>query len=237
MPGDELLGRLTGERLRATERYGKMLALQFESHLALVIHLMLIGRIALYQGELARPSNPLLRLRFEADQSLEVRFVAARSLALLPGDRSSEHPLIAKQGPDALAITPAQFSAALGKARGPVKSVFMDQTLIAGVGNAYADEILFEARVHPLAPITSLGDNRIAALHTAIPLVLQRAIDLGAAEEYVLDLGLEAGLTRKQDLMRVHNRAGQPCPECGGRVGKIELSGRRAYFCSRCQEK
>jgi formamidopyrimidine-DNA glycosylase len=189
-----------------------MIVLQFGDDLSMIIHLMLIGRIALYKGELARPTNPLLRLRFEQDQNLEVRFVAARSLALLPSDEVDKYPPIAKHGPDALAITHAEFLDAIKRARGGVKSVFMEQELIAGVGSAYADEILYEARIHPLTPVAELSEEQIRTLHGAIANVLQRAIDLGAAEEYVLYLGREAGLTSKHDLMRVHNREGEPAP-------------------------
>ena len=235
MDGEEGLPLLEGKRLLDTGRRGKMLVLQFEGGLSLVIHLMLIGRIALYKGD--KSSNPLLRLRFEEDQNLEVRFVAARSIALLPSDRLDAYPPIAKQGPDALVITIDEFRGALKQARGPVKNVFMDQAFMAGVGNAYADEILYEARIHPVTPISALPDEQVRALHAAIAPVLQRAIDLGAAEEYVLYLGREAGLTSKHDLMRVHNREGEPCPNCGGPVEKVELGGRGTFFCPRCQRR
>ena len=233
MEGAEWLPLLEGKRLVDTARRGKMLVLHFEDGLSLVIHLMLIGRVALYRG--TKSSNPLLHLRFEGEQNLEVRFVAARSIALLPSDHLEAYPPIAKHGPDALTMSLDQFRDAVRRSRGPVKNVFMDQTLVAGIGNAYADEILYEARVHPLAPVASLSDAKVRALHASTAPVLQRAIDLGAAEEYVLYLGREAGLTSKHDLMRVHNREGLPCPSCVGSVEKVELGGRGTFFCPRCQ--
>lgn len=237
MHGAELLPRLAGQRLEDTGRRGKMLVLRFENDLALLVHLMLIGRVALYRGQPDPSFEPRLRLRFESEQNLEVRFVAARSLALVPGGLVDVYPSIARQGPDALAITLDEFRGALGRRRGPVKGVLMDQSLMAGVGNAYADEILYDAGVYPLAPGASLPGEQMERLHAAVAPALQRAIELGAAEEYVQFLGQAEGLTRKGDLMRVHGREAQPCPACGATIEKVELSGRGTYYCPRCQPR
>ena len=236
MHGAELLPSLVARRLVDTGRRGKMLVLYFESDLALLVHLMLIGRVALYQGG-PDSFEPRLRLRFEGEQNLEVRFVAARSLALGPSGLVDAYPSVARQGSDALAITLDGFIGALRRSRGAIKGVFMDQSLLAGVGNAYADEILYDAGVHPLAPVASLSEGEEQKLHAAIAPVLRRAIDLGAAEEYVRFLGPAEGLTRKADLMRVHGREAQPCPACGASIEKVELGGRGTYYCPRCQPR
>jgi len=235
MPGVERLPELHGARLDEIERRGKMLVLLFSNQLALVVHLMLIGRIALFPGGQKIPVEPRLRLGFEDGEELEVRFVAARSLALIPMEELDHFPAIAKQGPDALELTSAAFEHALGKARGPIKNVFMEQQHMAGVGNAYADEILYEARVHPMTGVNALSPDDVNRLYAAVAPVLRRAIDLGAAEEYVEDLGPLEGITSKGELMRVHNRRGKPCPACGTRVQMKLLKGRNTFFCPSCQ--
>jgi len=236
MPGAERLPDLHGKRLEDVNRRGKMLVLQFDGDLSLIIHLMLIGRIALFPGGQSLPVEPRLRLEFKGGEEMEVRFVAARSLALVPKSGLDHHPTIAKQGPDALLLTRDQFEKALARTRGPVKDVFMQQENMAGVGNAYADEILFEAKVHPMTAVNALSDEQAGSLYRAIAPALNRAIELGAAEEYVRDLGPIEGVIAKHDLMRVHNRRGKPCPECGTRVEMKVLKGRNTFFCPQCQK-
>lgn len=236
MPGAERLPELHGSVLEDVERRGKMLVLHFADGLSLIVHLMLIGRIALFPGGQRIPVEPRLRLRFEGDEEMEVRFVAARSLALADRHNVDRHPTVAKQGPDALLLTRDQFEKALARVRGPVKSVFMEQEHMAGVGNAYADEILFEARVQPMTAVNALTATEVDRLYAAIAPALKRAIDLGAAEEYLEDLGPIEGVTAKHDLMRVHNRRGKPCPECGTRVQMKVLKGRNTFFCPECQK-
>jgi formamidopyrimidine-DNA glycosylase len=235
--GAELAPSLVGQKLTNTGRRGKMLVLEFEEGVSLIVHLMLIGRIAIFTGEQPEPFDPLLHIQFEGNHNLEVRFVAARYIAFVPSALVDSYPAIAKQGPDALTMPLKQFTEAVGKTKGPIKNVFMEQARMAGVGNAYADEILFAAKVHPLTPASSLEDEKIKALHENVAPVLQRAIDLGAAEEYLIYLGLEEGLTRKHDLMKVHGRAWQPCTVCGAKVRKVELGGRSTYYCPQCQPK
>lgn len=234
--GAELASSLVGQKLANTGRRGKMLVLEFDNGVAMVIHLMLIGRIAIYKGEQPEPFSPLLHIWFEDDYSFEIRLVAARSIAFLPKELVDDYPPVAKQGPDALTITADQFETAVKKTRGPIKNVFMDQVAMAGVGNAYADEILFAARVVPQAAAKSLDDKAIKALYKNIAPTLQRAIDMGAAEEYVIYLGQEEGLSSKYDLMQVHGRSGRPCNVCGTRIKRVEQGGRHTYFCPNCQK-
>ena len=234
MPGAEALPELRGRPLEELRRFGKILVFEF-GDLSLAAHLMLIGRIALFPGGRNIPVEPRLRLTFAEGEELEVRFVAARSLALLPTRDLQKYPAIAKQGPDALEISGEQFDEALRQVRGPVKNVFMEQERIAGIGNAYADEILFDARLDPFMPAGDLNEEQRERLYRAIAPALKRAIELGAAAEYVEDLGPVEGISAKGDLMRVHNRLGKPCPKCGGRVQMKLLKGRNTFFCPACQ--
>ncbi len=241
MPGAELLPQLAGRRLTDVQRRGKMLVLEFDpstgsgNGLSLLVHLMLIGRVALFPGGTRINVEPRLRLFFEGGKEMEVRFVAARSLALVPAGEMEKHPTIAKQGPDALLLTREQFQKALTRTRAPVKDVFMEQANMAGVGNAYADEILHEARVHPMTAISALTEKQADDLYAAIRPSLERAIEMGAAEEYLEDLGVVEGVTAKHDLMRVHNRRGLPCPDCRTKVQMTVQKGRNTFFCPTCQ--
>jgi formamidopyrimidine-DNA glycosylase len=190
----------------------------------------------MYRGEQPEPFDPLLHIRFEDEQNFEVRFVAARSIAFMPIGLVDDYPAVAKQGPDALTISAKDFAEAVQKTSGPIKNVFMEQARMAGVGNAYADEILFAARVSPQVPAKTIEEDKVKALYKNIAPVLKRAIDMGAAEEYVMYLGREDGLTSKYDLMQVHGRSWRPCNVCGTKIKKVEQGGRSTYFCPNCQK-
>jgi formamidopyrimidine-DNA glycosylase len=109
-----------------------------------------------------------------------------------------------------------------------VKSVLMDQALIAGIGNIYADEILFQARLHPKAPVTSLGERERALLFEQIKAVLTTAIDCGAGAEQLLE-------RLPDDYLLPQREKDGKCPRCGAKIATLKAAGRTAYFCPRCQ--
>lgn len=142
------------------------------------------------------------------------------------------------QGPDALEIQREELAAGLAKTRRSIKPTLMDQKVLAGVGNIYADEILFRARVHPLRTAADLSSAEVGRIHEAIGMVLAEAI---AAEGSSFDagyrtvLGLEGGFLAGNAM---YGRGGLPCPDCGGPITKAYLAGllnRPSHFCPNCQ--
>jgi formamidopyrimidine-DNA glycosylase len=118
--------------------------------------------------------------------------------------------------------------------RAPVKAFLLDQTKVAGVGNIYADEALFRARIHPLRPVGTLSRAQLAALHDAVIGALEAGLAAGGAT--IDDFRHADGVAGAfQDEFLVHTRAGEPCPACGGEVVKFVAAGRGTYACERCQ--
>jgi formamidopyrimidine-DNA glycosylase len=150
----------------------------------------------------------------------------------------AEHAFRSAHGPDALEITPGDLAARLKKTGRSIKPALMDQKVLAGIGNIYADEILFHARIHPARRASGLKRDDHKRLHAAIGAVLVEAI---AAEGSSFDqgyrtvLGLEGGFLSGNAM---YGRGGKPCPGCGGPVVKTKIAGligRPTHFCPRCQ--
>ena len=129
-------------------------------------------------------------------------------------------------GPDALGISLSQFKAILGKHRGALKAILLNQELIAGIGNLYADEILFRARMHPLTEVARLSDNDLQGLFRATRYVLQRAIALKT----------DFNCLPKSWLLTHRGRAGR-CPRCGDGLKSETIGGRTSWFCAYCQKR
>jgi formamidopyrimidine-DNA glycosylase len=185
-----------------------------------------------------------IRLSFRLDGSgANVWYCDTRRLgriAWYAGPDDAERAFERSHGPDALDITAEDLVSRLAKTKRGIKPTLMDQKVLAGVGNIYADEILFRARIHPERPASKLSAKEVARVHDAIGAVLKEAI---AAEGSSFDrnyrtvFGLEGGYL---DQAAVHRRGGQPCPACGGLVRKTKIAGligRPTYFCPRCQPR
>lgn len=140
----------------------------------------------------------------------------------------------ASLGPDALELTPAQLAAAVGNSSRPLKALLLDQSAIAGIGNIYADEALFRARIHPLTPAGSLHRERIDALAEAIAAVLAEAVDAGGStlRDYADPDGAPG---RFQVSHAVYGRSGAPCLGCSRPLQSARVSQRTTVWCPRCQ--
>jgi formamidopyrimidine-DNA glycosylase len=253
VPGGELSETVGGARIEGLGRRGKYLLLALSGERTLVMHLRMTGNLILVEGEeMIDPSEG--RRLYEAERSTSARHLRARFLLddgrelwFTDPRRFGEAFLIddadlaarfARLGVEPLS---AEFTAeALGEmAAGrtaPLKSFLLDQSGVAGVGNIYADEALFRARLHPLSPAGSMKPEHLEALRAGVVAALEAGIDGGGAsiDDY-RDARGEKG--RMQDEFLVHTRAGQPCPACGGEIARIVVSGRSTYFCPSCQVK
>ena len=155
---------------------------------------------------------------------------------ILPTTEVDKLPFFSSLGPEPLGnLSPTYFQTVLSKTKAPIKIVLMDQARFSGIGNIYANDALFSAKIHPLRPASSLSDTDQRNLFEAIEHVLTEGIKAGGASEenFVNALG-EKGFYQERFL--VYKKNGKPCPNCGTLIERIVVGGRGTFFCSRCQQ-
>ena len=225
-----LAARLVGGRLAASRRHGKHLLARIDRGGWLTVHFGMSGRLAAYDDPADAPAHERVRLRFAAGGSLG--YVNVRLLGRV-GWTEDADAFIAEEGlgPDALdpRFDAGALAAALAASRRDVKTVLMDQSVIAGIGNVYADEILFQARIHPRRPARRVAGGEAERLYGALWTVLETAIRCGAGAEAFLDR-LPAG------FLLPERHSGGHCPRCGTALAVVKIGGRTSYFCPRCQD-
>ena len=216
-------------------RRGKYLLLALDGEKTLIMHLRMTGNLILVEDE---DELGHLRARFVLDDGREIWFTDPRRFgeALLLDDDELDAHFAPRLGiePLSAAFTPEALGEIAAGRTAPLKSFLLDQKGVAGVGNIYADEALFRARLHPLSPAGSMKPEHLEALRDAVVAALEAGIDGGGAsiDDYRDGRG-EKG--RMQDEFLVHTREGEPCPRCDGTIGRIVVSGRSTYFCPACQ--
>ncbi len=139
-------------------------------------------------------------------------------------------------GPDAQRMTEPQFLSAMRGRSGAIKSWLMNQNLLAGLGNIYADEALFEARIHPLAQPGRVSSEKAHRLYKAVRRVLDRAVQLGGTtfSDYMDVEGRPGAFLKK---LRVYQHTGEPCRRCGHAIRRLVIAGRSSHFCPHCQPR
>lgn len=232
----ELKAAMEGAAILQVERRGKMLILHLDSGFSLLIHLMMVGQLllsSLYDGE---PKDVRLILCFPEDQ-LTLGQVALRFIRLVPTSELDEVPELKKLGRDPLSygFTAEVLESLLANRRGRLKSFLLNQNHLAGIGNTYADEILFGGRLAPTREVTSLRQEEIERLHTSIVETLRRGLELEGSSEMAF-VHLDGRKGRFQEHFQVKRRTGKPCPVCGMPIEKTTLGGRGTYFCAQCQQ-
>ena len=234
-----LVEKASGALIDGVDRRGKWVVFSLSADRGyIVIQPRMTGGFRLTAP--ARPDHVRLTFRMEGPHEF-VWFCDNRRLGKIAWyvDSDAAEAAFAKsQGPDALEIAAADLSARLKATSRPVKPALMDQKLVAGIGNIYADVSLFRARVHPERKASSLSASELSRIHEAVGLILHEAI---ASEGSSFDagyrtvLGLEGGFLAHNAM---YGRGGQPCPGCGGPVTKtkiVGLIGRPTHFCPICQ--
>jgi formamidopyrimidine-DNA glycosylase len=234
---DAIVDAVQGRRVERLGRRGKYLVWELEDEAFLLMHLRMTGTL-LYDPP---PDTPYERVRFTLDDGHELRFCDPRrfgtgELALGPAARDAF--LDARLGVEPLdgeLTGPALRRMARGR-RAPVKAFLLDQRRIAGVGNIYADEALFRARIHPLRPAGGLTRAQCDALAEGVREALHAGIAAGGAsiDDFRHADGVKGAF---QDEFLVHLRRGEPCPRCGTPVVKFVAAGRGTYACERCQPR
>ena len=227
--------RIAGQRVEAVGRRGKYVTLRFSSGDWLLIHLKMTGHLQLMSGD--APPGKHVRAVFQLDNGHQLWFRDVRKFGRLHLTRDPEV-VLGSLGPEPLAddFTLEAFTAQVRRRRGRLKPLLLNQGFIAGLGNIYADETLFVARLHPQHTADTLSEEEIAALYHATRRVLQQGVEnrgTTLSERGYRDAKGEAG--NNQAYVRVYGRAGEPCMECGTPVERMVLGGRSAHFCPQCQ--
>jgi formamidopyrimidine-DNA glycosylase len=230
---EEFCSRLIGRKIKGLERRGKYLIIKLTGNENLIIHLRMTGAL------LWEPygDEPFTRVEFYMDNGGRLVYSDVRRFGTIYLTHNPSK-IIGKLGIEPLSkdFTAATLAILLKNHATPVKSVLLNQELIAGIGNMYADEALFAARIHPLRPASSLKQSEIKSLHKAIVEVLEKGIrNKGASIRNYRCADGEAG--RAQEEFAVAHREGSPCPRCGTTVTRIVVGQRGTYYCPRCQVK
>jgi formamidopyrimidine-DNA glycosylase len=236
-PPREVEEALRGRVVEQVGRSGKYLVWRLTGELFLLVHLRMTGALLFDPG--VDPAHT--RVRFAFDEGHRVVYNDPRRFGtghLATGEVARDAYLGERLGAEPLtpAFTTDYLQATARGRTAPIKAFVLDQRRIAGVGNIYADEALFRARIHPLRPAGSLRRPQLEALHEAIEYALAAGIDAKGAtiDDFRHVDGAQGSF---QDLFSVHQREGQPCPVCGTAIRKLVVGGRGTYVCERCQPR
>jgi formamidopyrimidine-DNA glycosylase len=234
----EVASELVGEAVAEVARRGKYLLIRLASGATIVSHLRMTGNFVLGEpGDVV--GVPFLRAWLALSGGGAVAYTDIRRFGtwdVLPDRPSEDAYLSTRVGPEPLsdAFTPAVLRAALARRSAPVKSVLLDQTVVAGVGNIYADEALHLARVHPRAEARRLSAAKVAVLAGAIRSVLELGIAAQGASirDYRTPDGAYGSM---QERFHAYGLTGEPCSRCATPIRRIVVGGRATHFCPRCQ--
>ncbi|MBC7542594.1 MAG: bifunctional DNA-formamidopyrimidine glycosylase/DNA-(apurinic or apyrimidinic site) lyase [Candidatus Sericytochromatia bacterium] len=233
---------LAGQTVTGVGRRGKYILVDLALGGRLVVHLRMTGQVAF--RPLAAPPTPHTRVIIPLSpvaggESESLHFIDQRTfgkLYLLPDQGAGPITGLATLGPEPLdaAFTAKVLQRALATTSRPIKTALLDQTLVAGVGNIYADEALFRSAIHPATPAKALRPGQIKRLYAAIVQVLNEGI-LHRGTTFMHFRNAEGESGGHQVHLAVYGRTGQPCGTCGATLQRLVLSGRSSHFCHHCQ--
>ena len=230
---EEMARRLVGHVITDVGRRGKFLLFSLEPPAVLIVHLRMTGQLHIHPT--TTPPDKHTHVIISLDNERAIHYRDARKFGRFYLTAHAEE-VIGHLGPEPLdpQWTPQDLAKAIRHRRAPIKSLLLDQRVVAGLGNIYTDEALFLAGIHPLRPGHTLSEEEIQALHHAIRQVLEEAL---AARGSTIATYLPPSQRRGeyQKRRRVYRRAGQPCPVCGTPIQRTRVSGRSTHYCPHCQ--
>ena len=239
LPREDFEAGLLGASFRSVERSGKFLLFHTDRDSILAVNPMLNGRFqwtSAPDGKKKSHARTCFTLKFhdDNDAQLGIRYIDERYLGktyLVDADELDTIPVLNEQGPDALdpALDQSAFLQRLKRYRGQVKNAIVNAKFIAGIGNAYSDEILFNAGIHPFTKISTLDEDRRIRLYQSIRDTLAWAAEIAASE-----IGQKID-SKPRDFLKVHRKGGQPCPTCENPISEVAPNRRVTSFCRTCQ--
>jgi len=232
------LETIRNRKVKDVRRRGKMLIIECQDGLFLIFHFKMTGRLVWADRGEPGDKHTHLALSFRG-RPRELHYRDVRKFGFLRCLESSnpmECDELRRLGPEPLDLDRSAFARLFQGRRGRLKSLLLDQAFLAGIGNIYADEMLFEAGLHPLTPAASVTRRELDRLWTAMRSVLRRAIAVGGSSirDFKDAEGVD-GLFQREH--RVYGRRSQPCRRCGTPIESQKIGGRTSSFCPRCQKR
>jgi formamidopyrimidine-DNA glycosylase len=227
-----------GKKITAVRRVGKFLLFDLDadgtaSGSSLLVHLGMTGRLVISSPD--APVAPHTHAFFALDDGRELRYTDIRRfgrIAFLAN--GAQEAALGELGLEPLEATEEQFAEKLRGRKARIKSVLLNQHVFRGIGNIYADESLWRAKIHPMRVAANLSRKEVRALHRAVQSVLNEAIRLrGSSVSDYVDADGQRGLFQQRH--RVYQRGGKKCPRCGATIRRIIVGGRSSHFCPQCQ--
>ena len=226
---------IVGATVTGLRRRGKWMVLEFHTAPRLVVHLGMTGQFTVNLATVPVPDHT--HIVFTLSDGHELRFRDVRrfgSVELFPDDSHVEAFLNERLGPEPFDLEPTTFRDAVQSSSRPVKAILLDQLIVAGVGNIYADESLHRAKLHPERRGTDVTDAEAERLRTTIAAVITHAIECRGStiRDYIGGSGLRGGF---QNEFHVYGRTGEPCHVCGTKIEVVRIAGRSSHYCPQCQ--
>lgn len=231
-PPDEFIRLLAGEKILKVSRRGKYIIMQCSGPVLFTIHLRMTGRIIF---RLAENERKHLRVEIDFTDGSALYFIDSRKfgkMKLWP----PEEPILAELGPEPLKPATVLHVLRQLKTARPIKAVLLDQKILTGLGNIYADEALFRSRIHPLTPARSLKKSQQERLSLAIPEILKSAVDHKGTTLRDYRTTHNTGGENRSHLS-VYGLSGRSCRLCRSSIQKIRINGRSSCFCPSCQKE
>jgi formamidopyrimidine-DNA glycosylase len=230
--------RIRGKKISAIRRRGKFIVFNFKNGDNLLLHLRMSGRLHLVDRESPRKKHEHVILHFKGGKQL--RFHDTRKFGRIYLTSDSDK-ILGRLGPEPLAngFTCKMLARRLRRHQRLLKPLLLDQTFIAGLGNIYVDEALWESKIHPCRISASLTEPEIRALYRAIPRVLKRGLknlgtSLGSGKANFYSIARHQG--RNRDELNVFRRTDHPCPRCQTKIQRITVGQRSTHICPVCQK-
>jgi formamidopyrimidine-DNA glycosylase len=241
---------VTHKKIKKVRRRGKYLLIDLSGDKTILVHLGMTGNLLLH---VRHPLSAVRRQhqnnkinRHDKHDHLIFCFLGSNEqlcyndqrkfgkIKVFDTDKENQVPELKKLGPDAIDVTPAEFVELFRKRKGRIKSALLNQHIVAGLGNIYADESLFEARINPAQKIDRLSKPKLVQLHQVINKILRKAIKAGGSsiDNY---LNVDGNMGRFQLQHKVYGMEGERCKRCGTKIKRIKINQRSSYFCPRCQ--
>ena len=221
-----------GREVAAVDRKGKLLIIELRPDRSMIVSAMLTGGLRYCRPGVRLKASDIILI--DLDDGMQLRYFGQKRMGqvyYLPAEKRGEVSRMESQGPDALdeRLSLAEFTERLKPFRGEIKGVLTRGKAVSGIGNAYADEILFDARIYPFNKRTRLSAEEIARLHAAVYETPARAVK-------TLREKMGEDIHRKvRDFLSVHGKGGRPCPVCGTQITSITANRRETNYCRKCQ--
>jgi len=231
----KLLEKLKGKKVIRLRRRGKWILIDFDSDLSLLCHLKMSGQFLFCLSKETVDKHTHFILSFK-NETHELRFRDVRKFGSISCHPTSEVLKFLHLGPEPLRVSFSRFQKLFQGRKGRLKNLLLNQKFIAGIGNIYADEILFEAKLHPLTSVFMLEEGELLRLWEAMRFILRKAIEYrGTSIRNFRDAeGQEGGF---RGHLRVYGKESFSCPRCGSEIERLRFGGRSSFFCPECQNE